>query len=894
MLVFCFDEQGQFESPDYKGPLFIGGFTYDSPDLKDTETERERILNFFRKACKNANTSFPENLHPKYFRDIPSIKTKEEYTKYLPEFIKTGLYDGASLLDTERKGTYRFFIHLASPFGKTVYLTDTDNLYAQDHRISNRYDHMTGDFIKYGLFLNPDVFGQEVLLDFPSRLTVGNDKKGYELAGYDAYKENEGKYYGTEKKVFRSLLQNLGEKFPHKKIGEPGLRVNSITKGYFAGQSELPGYAFLMFADAVCSVVAHVLTSSENGKRNNKEYKILKDSLETAIGGKINLTLYDDVDEIFTEAVLRADQKDYLNSLLEADGFSSGKSREKKFYKETIYDTYLKELSSSVSDAKKKELLKKLPDVFEKEELNDSIQFAKWAMDFCKEASVEELKERASMADLSLIANGLVDDRKCHFYNSLLAVEERDYYKSLWNLACVHSKIPDFDELEKEILTVVKENMENRDYEICARTLDDKTRETQLDRNLDYIFETLLWIKGEREWNDKNNYRAAFSLYVAGIAIRNHAGRADLAKICLQQVNKLKRFVSEADYANCSNRLIVSCIDLLDFDSAFLLSLEKTKSSGNLEMEFRTENFRFETTEQAKDYSQLAQICSFMNLNNTTLVEKGKVTKEQFLLYKKLTESFFINSLKRFRKGSEDYLITLSYYLHFLVSEGAARVPIIEEYDLAVKEYQIEGKHLTKAQERKKEKLLSKKNEISEIRKEYESSKKKFEEYSVLYFGYEKAEEQLEYILSLFPKRKVKINPVYAFALWCKALPVFYSKKTMEKTMRLISDEVLKKYISNKHPWELICFYLAKIYTHMGNEKAASQVLLYVTDEMESTQLLSIIVSNARMEHYKEMGNMKDYETEKGKLVKKLKKYTNRKLPKEDGVAENIVTYTYC
>ena len=537
MYIFCFDEQGQFEDSNYQGPLFVGGFLYDSPSEKDVENERERILQFFEKACNNTGTVFPTNLHPRFPKDMPCIRTKEEYIKHFAEFIINGQYNNVPLTNEERKGSYRFFIHLSSPAGKSKFSTSTNNLFAQDSRISNRYDHMTRDFIRYGLFLNPDISGKSILLDFPSRLTVGNDKKGYESAGYDAQDETAGRYFGTDEKVYRTVLQAIGTDFSHKQIGEPTLTVKSITKGYFAQtEEEQKEYAFLMFADAVCSVAAKTLTSPNNGKLKNKEYEELLHSLEIALGANVTMSLYDDVDELYTDAVLSADNGDIPGFLKTADELSSLKTKESKYYTSVFVNSYVQQLNQGLSDKKKKDLLVSLPTFFEKEKLTNKTLVATWAFSICESLKYPSgnLKQDIARADLSFLAKGIF---VCPFSKCLSEIGEQNYYSALECLAFIDAatdKFPDSageKRLSEELFRFIEEKMEPKDYKIAAGTLDDNTRENKIDETVDYILDRLLLIKENRLWADKNNHTAAFSLYKVGIAIRNHEGRPDLAKL---------------------------------------------------------------------------------------------------------------------------------------------------------------------------------------------------------------------------------------------------------------------------------------------------------------------------------------------------------------------------
>ena len=103
MITFCFDEQGQFEKKNYQG-LFIGGFMFDDCGFEDeTDSEKERIISFLKKVCKEAGSTFPRDLHSNNEKNPVVKETKILYHSHFSEFIKTGLYDGKSLTDKERK-----------------------------------------------------------------------------------------------------------------------------------------------------------------------------------------------------------------------------------------------------------------------------------------------------------------------------------------------------------------------------------------------------------------------------------------------------------------------------------------------------------------------------------------------------------------------------------------------------------------------------------------------------------------------------------------------------------------------------------------------------------------------------------------------------------------------
>lgn len=911
MLLFSFDEQGEFENSSYIGPLFVGGFIYNSPDIEDIQTERKRILCFFKKACEVVNTEYPDSLHFRkgYHGEDNGIavgQTKEEYSAHLAEFVRTGLYNNNPLTDKERRGKYRFFIHLYSPAGKTKYNQNTDNLYISDNKISNRYDHMVKDFIRHALYLNDDI-GQkeEVVLDFPSRLAVGK-KSDFDAAGYRnfVWKEETGKederkidkYFNTNADIYRAILQSFGEEFPNKSIGKPELNVNSISYGYKPETKDREKYAFLMLADAVCSVAVSVLTSSNTNRLKNVEYSELKNALELKLGLETIFSLYDDADELYTEVYKAIDKKQISKGLQVADSFFQKNSKENSYYKNEFLDKLMESVGNSISTDEKKKLLTELPDLLKKELLNVS-QTAKWAKSICHfKKSVRLTPEQmVSYADISLLADFLIENDRCPFWDCLNAINYHDYYVALEKLALTERvELPsDLAEVKEFLTNRVKDEMEPEDFRLLAGSLDDKTREMKIDSSVEFIFDQCIQIKKCREWSDRGYYQAAFSLYKAGIAIRNHQGRPDLAKVYLQQIQKIKRYISDADYNQCMNRFIVSYIDLLDFDSAFRQSLEKTKISGEEETELKKGDYRFDTIEQAKDYSQLAQICSFMNRSNTTLVETGQLTEERFALYKNLAGSFFTNALNRFRKNSDDYKITMNYYLHYLVSEGETRYLPVSEFEESVQTFEADGKRLTKAQERKREKLLAKRKEIEELQNEYNDFKNLYLKYAAEYFGSDNLKEQLDSIMSLLGKKKPRINPEYSLALWCKALLVFFSKSDIRKVMSVFPKMQVINSISSRHPWELTCSYLARIYNRIGQEKDAEEMLALITKEMESTPLLSIIVSNAYLKYYSEAGQKEKAENEQINLEKKLRKYTNKKLPKQDGEAETIVTYSY-
>ena len=416
----------------------------------------------------------------------------------------------------------------------------------------------------------------------------------------------------------------------------------------------------------------------------------------------------------------------------------------------------------------------------------------------------------------------------------------------------------DFSALSKEILDKTSNQIEPKEFEALVKALDNGTRENLVNTNLAQVISWCENIKEERKFADINHPMAAFYLYDAGMALCNHEGKPQKAQEYFEKIIKLKELVSPKEYNRGLIRNVVSNIDLLNYDQAFFYAQELTKESlkGGKKLKELFEDM--DSTEQAIHYSQFAQVCCFISEDNTMLVESGKLTKEEYDLYKKMPKSFFENALSLYPKESPDAQITRSYYLHFLISlaEEAAKNGLSDSNYLAYRE--------------------------------------QYDRQAELYFKEKTFPEQLIKILGAFKEQNDNIHPEYSLAIWCKALMIFGSDKEKAECMERFPYKVVKEYIKERHPWELILYYLAVLYQTIGNKDRANECLTGLSNETFKEPLLRCITANAKRRYYRFTKETKKEEAEAEHLYELIKDYTSGRLPKSKEQLDGIFTYTYC
>ena len=108
MITFAYDESQGFEQYDIdpRVPIFISGVVYHDngeelysyPNSKNLGLESFRLIAYFRAVCRDAGIKekdFPRALHS---LESNNIKLKRKLLKSLPEYLRTGTYNGKDVL----------------------------------------------------------------------------------------------------------------------------------------------------------------------------------------------------------------------------------------------------------------------------------------------------------------------------------------------------------------------------------------------------------------------------------------------------------------------------------------------------------------------------------------------------------------------------------------------------------------------------------------------------------------------------------------------------------------------------------------------------------------------------------------------------------------------------
>ncbi len=881
VITFCFDEQGQFEKKNSRG-LFIGGFMFDDCGYDDeTDREKERIISFLKRVCEEAESTFPKDLHSNNDRNPAVKETKILYNSHLSEFIKSGLYDGKTLTDKERRGKYTFLFEYDSENEK---YKDQYGIWVSDDKGSNKYDHMVADFICNSLFYNPILNEEIIKMDFPTRIVISDNQETFIKKGHDTKNEI---IFDTNNDYFRTLLTELTKKNKDKKINLDELSVRSITKAYGLNEEEdadeLKEYAFLLLADVVCSVTDRRLKGRDN-------MIILESFYKNEMNSECLIYNYSSLEGVFRDAYDNA-QKGLILATLKNSYLLTAENKKANYYAFKWSPYVLSVLSNIIQDADINKAMKLFADTYSEYTKEEAKYISNWFRDKAK------LDGENICLLCDVMTNGLLENA---FRNVLKCIDEDEIYKSYFLLYSIETRIPDKDELIIQGITYLYERIDEvideTSFSRLVKEVNEYTFKAKISVELKYISDKAINLYKKHGDSIVEEESILFYMYDSAVALCNHSGETKENAKYLPKIEKYKKYVDSSEYNKRVNRYIVAQIDLLNFDEAFVLSRNNTIDSGKRGKLKRIEIGEKDITskEHAKALSQFAQICAFMNRSNSNLVENGVLSETKFEDYKDFIEGLFKMSLKKFKNGSDDYLITLNYLMHYYLMK-IDELSFIKEYEESARILETEeGKKLTKSAERKVKKA---KELLNEKRQDYEKElatkeelKQKYIECARIYFnGKEAPKNQLEYILSL--NKKSKINPVFALFLWSKSLLIVYEKDQVKEAL---SDEELVKLLTGKyvkyHPWELTSTHLAKAFHSIGdskNEKHFFEMIDLNTD----SDLLNCICKNSKLKYYTYVNNEKMCIKAREDLSKELVAYTKGRI---EGNIDNIITYTYC
>lgn len=318
MITIGLDEYGHFELEDFS---FIGGVVYEGEDYKEEEV---RILNFLKKACKETNTRYPEDLHKNKDGEVNNSdkvkKVKEYINENLHEFLKSsGKYHITCIL---RDNTYRKDIK------------SKGNL-IDDNYAGNRYEHMMYNLVNNIVFNNICAKDKDINLNIATRISViplkeENILKEFERIGYKLngnkitnFTDKYGKdfpskmYFGTDEKTFRTFLSTM---MIYNRNEDINFNKINITQIDYHKESE--AMAFLYLADFVCSYIKKNYLKEKNPKYNNNIYsykfnfhEFLEEATEISLNKEPYIWVYEDIDGIYNNVMNSFYKNDIFNTL---------------------------------------------------------------------------------------------------------------------------------------------------------------------------------------------------------------------------------------------------------------------------------------------------------------------------------------------------------------------------------------------------------------------------------------------------------------------------------------------------------------------------------------------------------------------------------------------------
>ena len=316
MITIGLDEHGHFELEDFS---FIAGVVYDGDDYKEEEI---RILNFLKKACKETNSRYPEDLHKNKDGELDNSdnikKVKEYIGENLHEFLKSsGKYHIACML---RDNTYR----------KDV--KSKGNL-IDDNYAGNRYEHMMYNLVNNIVFNNICAKDKDINLNIATRISViplkeknilGEfDRIGYKLNGNKItnFTDKYGKdfpskmYFGTDEKTFRTFLSTMMIYNRNEEINFNKINITQIDY-----HKESATMAFLYLADFVCGYIKRNYLKEKKLYHEGYNYtfkfdEFLEEATEISCNKEPYIWTYEDIDGTYNNAMNSLYKNDIFNTL---------------------------------------------------------------------------------------------------------------------------------------------------------------------------------------------------------------------------------------------------------------------------------------------------------------------------------------------------------------------------------------------------------------------------------------------------------------------------------------------------------------------------------------------------------------------------------------------------
>ena len=268
-----------------------------------------------------------------------------------------------------------------------------------------------------------------------------------------------------------------------------------------------------------------------------------------------------------------------------------------------------------------------------------------------------------------------------------------------------------------------------------------------------YLFESLEQIIEKSSLDDLQTRAVLYDFYDVGVTAYNHVGKTEKAAECIEKCKHYETFIGIDRVLRNRNKQAVGICDSFRYKEAerlILPSYEYYTTTYETEKNLFGEESKCNSLEYAIVCSQLGQIYSYM--------------------CDVRAEKMFQKSLSMMEKGSADYYITLSYFLHYYL-----QIKDKEKYENCAKDY---------------------------------------------FGGNEDLEQQLVYIIEEGSKEhNAKISLKFAIFLYVKAINAFYIDSLTQSLVLKLADikktieQIDKKGLEqlNGHPWEISYKYLAII-----------------------------------------------------------------------------------
>ncbi len=159
-----------------------------------------------------------------------------------------------------------------------------------------------------------------------------------------------------------------------------------------------------------------------------------------------------------------------------------------------------------------------------------------------------------------------------------------------------------------------------------------------------YIFGILEETVSKADMSELHSYEKAmlFRLYDTAVSVYSHIGDTANTELYYRKAREYSDYADNEQYMSMQNRLVDFLCDIFEYEKALV------KAEENVEKQLKISDIRGNTrlnVPLGKSLSQRGQVCAYMRDTRA--------------------EEDFVNALDCFEQGSPNYMITLSYLLHY-------------------------------------------------------------------------------------------------------------------------------------------------------------------------------------------------------------------------------------